>query len=257
MRKNILGYSHGEANSYQLTEAIASEISPVEKSIHQWLKSSLESRLPTPGLIADIGCGSGRLLPWLRDSQRSIIGMDASLPMLERIVLPTGKKPVIHKRFKPIGLGEELFIQSDLCAGLKTLIKNGVEVDAALGSFVLVCFSEPAKLFNSVWKVLKSGGLLWITTNLFMPTPKCTEEELPVSLKFKHWLHLPTGSILLHDYVHSFKRVFTALEKTQWEIMEHSIFPAEGCEHIQDPECFSPNESWTYVKAGFLLRKVA
>lgn len=249
------GYTKEEAQSYQQTHVIASGVSNVEESIHRWLKQSLDARLPK-GLIADIGCGSGRLLPWLRHPQRAIVGIDASGDMLSRIVLPGNQKPIIKTRFESVALGEELLIQSDLSKGLYQLADQGFRADGALSSFVLVCFSKPSILIDGIEQILKPNGLLWVTTNVFVPKEPLGNCELAASLRFKHWLHLPTGSILLHDYVHSLKSVMRAFFAGHWKILEHFTFPAEGCEHIEAPDCFSPQEPWTYVKAGFLVRRV-
>ncbi|MBT9150493.1 MAG: Demethylrebeccamycin-D-glucose O-methyltransferase [candidate division WS2 bacterium] len=106
------------------------------------LKRELKS-LPNKGLILDIGCGGGRIMDYLSNFLKSkVIGIDIDYSLLK------GKKDVI-------------------CSDTQLLpFKNNV-FDAITGVEVLEHVPNPGMCIKELYRVLKGGGTLILTTPIF------------------------------------------------------------------------------------------
>lgn len=113
------------------------------------LAAALESRLPERGncsAAADLGCGSGELLPLLAGHCERVLGVDNSQAMLEEARRRYGGLPGLSLR-----LGD-----------LEHLPMADAEVDACVLSLVLHHLSEPLACLREAQRVLSPGGLLCV-----------------------------------------------------------------------------------------------
>jgi SAM-dependent methyltransferase len=105
--------------------------------------------LPIGGLMADVGCGTGRLLPLLRQRADNVIGFDASMPMLHQASerLPDG------------------LVQAD---AFSLPVASGV-FDAVACLRLLFHFDNPAPLLDELRRVTRPGGTLVCDTSRWSP----------------------------------------------------------------------------------------
>ena len=116
-----------------------------------WLGSpdclpSLVDAVPRDATVADVGTGTGRVLPSLRERTRTVIGIDASREMLD------------EARGRLAALGIE---DVDLRLGdMAHLPLDSGEVDALLMNMALHHAAEPRAVLREAHRVLSPGGLL-------------------------------------------------------------------------------------------------
>jgi ubiquinone/menaquinone biosynthesis C-methylase UbiE len=129
--------------------------------------SEIISRIGRCSVAADLGCGTGELLPLLRQKARLIIGVDKSPRMLEEA----------QKKLALNGKGIELRIGE-----MEHLPMRDGEADAAVINMVLHYLPSPVAAINEAGRVLGGGGLLVI-----VDLDKHQNEEM--RKKFEHrWL---------------------------------------------------------------------
>jgi SAM-dependent methyltransferase len=105
--------------------------------------------LPIGGVMADVGCGTGRLLPLLRHRADNVIGFDASMPML-------------HEACERL---PGALVQAD---AFSLPIANGV-FDAVASLRLLFHFDNPAPLLREFRRVTRPGGTLVCDTSSWSP----------------------------------------------------------------------------------------
>ena len=112
------------------------------------LGAQVLEKIPQTGILVDLGCGTGELLPRFAEKCRGVIGVDSSPEMLARARegLP-GTNQNIELR-----LGE-----------LEHLPLRDQEADAAVSNMVLHHVSVPAAGIREAARILQPGGLLLIT----------------------------------------------------------------------------------------------
>lgn len=105
------------------------------------------ARLPRCAVAADLGCGTGELLPRIREKAKQVIGVDRSPKMLEEA----------RHRLASNGRGIELRIGE-----IEHLPMRDREADAAVINMVLHHLPAPDAGVREAGRVLKSGGSLVI-----------------------------------------------------------------------------------------------
>ena len=105
--------------------------------------------LPIGGTMADVGCGTGRLLPLLRERADNVVGFDASLPMLHEAStrLPGA------------------LVQAD---AFSLPVIRGV-FDAVASLRLLFHFDNPAPLLRELRRITRPGGTLVCDTSTWSP----------------------------------------------------------------------------------------
>ena len=105
--------------------------------------------LPFGGRMADVGCGSGRLLPLLRKRADVAIGFDASMPMLSEAA----------RRHNGT------LVQAD---AFSLPVESGV-FDAVASLRLLFHFDDPAPLLRELRRVTRPRGILVCDTSTWSP----------------------------------------------------------------------------------------
>ena len=105
--------------------------------------------LPPGGVVADVGCGTGRLLPLLARRAQTLLALDASLPMLRAAA-----------RQAPARL-----VQADAFA---LPLADGA-LDALVSVRLLFHFPDPAPLLRELRRVTRPGGTLVCDTCTWSP----------------------------------------------------------------------------------------
>jgi SAM-dependent methyltransferase len=105
--------------------------------------------LPAGGVIADVGCGTGRLLPLLRRRAATAIGLDASLPMLTEARRRQAGELVQADAF-------QLPLRSGCC-------------DAVASLRLLFHFDDPVPLLRELRRITRVGGTLVCDTSTWSP----------------------------------------------------------------------------------------
>jgi ubiquinone/menaquinone biosynthesis C-methylase UbiE len=100
---------------------------------------------PRMDAVADVGTGTGRLLPLLRERASRVLGLDASLAML--------------------GAAKGVLIQADAFA---LPIRDG-GLDAATCLRLLFHFDDPAPALRELRRVVGAGGVLVCDTSTWSP----------------------------------------------------------------------------------------
>lgn len=123
-----------------------------------WLGSpdavdALLDALPEDRVVVDLGAGSGRLLPALSSRSKAVVAVDDSPTMLERA------REVLSAR----GIDNVDLRRGDLDA----LPLDAGTADVAVAHMVLHHLPEPARLFPSLWRVLRPGGTVLLAD--FLP----------------------------------------------------------------------------------------
>lgn len=125
-------------NWERLKQEITGDLNLSRKIIHA---------LPRVKTIVDLGCGTGDLLPYLKEKAENIIGVEKSSGMLEEA----------RKHYKKdedridIRIGE-----------LEHLPLKDGEADVALTNMVLHHLPEPQNAFHEAYRVLREGGSFFI-----------------------------------------------------------------------------------------------
>ena len=106
----------------------------------------------TRGLALEVGPGPGYLgLEWLKKTRETTLkGLDISMDMIA----------VAERNAKAYGLTERVeYIRSD---GAVLPFDDGT-FDAVFTAGSLHEWNEPRNTFNEIWRVLKTGGRLWVS----------------------------------------------------------------------------------------------
>ncbi len=106
------------------------------------MEKRLEHLIPHCGVVVDLGCGTGDLLPLLSRKAKQVIGVDNSPGMLEE----ARKRHHLDETRVSLRVGD-----------LSHLPLRDEEVDCAVMTMVLHHMSEPEKVVLEVAKVLKAG----------------------------------------------------------------------------------------------------
>ncbi len=104
--------------------------------------------LPAITSIADLGCGTGDLIPALRDRASCVIGVDSSPAMIE----------LARKKLSALGDAVDLRLGE-----LEHLPIGNGEVDAVIINMVLHHVSQPPAALREAYRIVKRGGLCIIT----------------------------------------------------------------------------------------------
>jgi len=105
--------------------------------------------LPAAGVVADVGCGTGRALPALRQRARWLLAFDASLPMLQAAA----------------GRGADRLVQADAFA----LPVAAGACDAVTCIRLLFHFDDPVPLLRELRRITRVGGTLVCDTCTWSP----------------------------------------------------------------------------------------
>lgn len=140
--------------------------------------------------VLDLGCGTGRLFPFLVESGKNLTGLDISSKMIEKA---RKKYPKIESI---IGDSENLPFKDN-------------SFDIVISAFVVVHLKNIEKTFSEVYRVLKNGGAFIVTNINQKKAPK-----LKLDTKNK---------IVIKSFYHMPKEVKTALENNLFIIEEEKI----------------------------------
>ncbi len=111
------------------------------------ISDEIAERIESCGVAADLGCGNGELLPYIRRKAKRVIGVDKSPKMLEEA----------ERRLAANGRGIELRIGE-----IEHLPMRDMEADAAVINMVLHHLPAPDAGIMEAARVLKHGGSLVI-----------------------------------------------------------------------------------------------
>jgi ArsR family transcriptional regulator len=134
----------------------------------------LDALPPNIGIMADLGCGTGDLLPVLKQRADRVIGVERSARMLDEARKNYGSEP---GRID-IRIGE-----------LEHLPLRDGEADAAITNMVLHHLPEPRRALQEVGRILKSGGRFLIV-DLMQHAEEAMREGFG-----DHWLGFPQDLI--------------------------------------------------------------
>lgn len=111
------------------------------------LNQKILEALPSVNTVVDLGCGTGDLLPLLRQRADHVIGVEKSEQMLK-----LARQHYSHEKSQiDIRVGE-----------LEHLPLRDGEADAALTNMVLHHLPEPQKAFQEAFRILRPGGIFLI-----------------------------------------------------------------------------------------------
>lgn len=294
MNGNKQIYTSNQAVSYSSAPKIIDDENQVERTINRWLHTRINEQLVEGSIVADLGCGSGRLFPVLEAENRILLGVEASLSMLQG--MPENYKKYIISDFDEVseGLnqGQIIIYHADILECLSLLSRRGISIDYAISSFSLICFDHPSILIKSLEPVLSSGGKIFIMSNIFVEV----ESALPVISRFnnaelsgmsidisdgafsttlppdghhfRHVLHMPDKYIALQDYVHHLGMYHEAFMKDKWVIEELRLFDTDGCSHVhsnnpnyefdhdKSVSFLEPDNKFMFLKVGIIARRL-
>lgn len=138
------------------------------------LAGVIESVLPRCSVAADLGCGTGDMLPLLHKKAAYVIGVDNSPRMLEKARLSLENKPGSFD----LRIGE-----------LEHLPLKDNEAETAIINMVLHHLTEPGKGINEAFRILKAGGML-----IIIDFDKHTDERLR-NRYGDRWLGFKNGQV--------------------------------------------------------------
>ena len=139
----------GSRERTRFFDSIASNWDDIKQSIFGDLNISSEilERIKQCDVAADLGCGTGELLPYMKQKAKRVIGVDKSPKMLEEA----------EHRLASNGRGIELRIGE-----IEHLPMRDGEADTAVINMVLHHLPSPDAGIHEAGRVLKSGGSLII-----------------------------------------------------------------------------------------------
>jgi ArsR family transcriptional regulator len=108
--------------------------------------SALVPLIPRAERVADIGTGTGGMLPLLAEFAEHIVAVDISKEMLRHA----------RQRAKALGLGNVEFVKADL----HDLPLEDASVEAAFATLVLHHAPDPAAAVREMARILRPGGAL-------------------------------------------------------------------------------------------------
>jgi ArsR family transcriptional regulator len=112
--------------------------------------------------VADIGTGTGGMLPFLSEIAESIVAVDISKEMLRHA----------RQRARSLGLDNVQFVKADLC----DLPLDDASVDAAFATLVLHHVSDPGAAVKEMARIVRPGGTL-VVVDLCAHTHEWLREE--------------------------------------------------------------------------------
>ena len=140
--------------------------------------SSLVPLIPRGLTVADIGTGTGGMLPQLAEFAEKIVAVDISKEMLRRA----------KARAKSLGLANVDFIKADL----RALPIENATVDVAFATLVLHHAPNPSAALNEMARILKPGGTLVVVDLVAHSHDWLRDEQGDV------WLGFGEGDMLEH-----------------------------------------------------------
>ncbi|HEX9298265.1 MAG TPA: metalloregulator ArsR/SmtB family transcription factor, partial [Polyangiaceae bacterium] len=108
--------------------------------------SALVPLIPRGWTVADIGTGTGGMLPLLAEFAERVVAVDISKEMLRRA----------RERAKSLGLSNVEFVKADL----RDLPLDDASVDAAFATLVLHHAPSPTAALKEMARILRPGGIL-------------------------------------------------------------------------------------------------
>lgn len=135
--------------------------------------------------IIEYGCGYGRLFQILKDhGYHNLTGFDFAQSMIER-----------GKRLHP-NLDLQLLKESSV------IPCENESVDAVIMSTVLCCMidsAEQARLIEEIWRILKTGGIVYITDFLVCDHARYKEKYAEGYKKFGKWgIYTTTENLVVY-----------------------------------------------------------
>lgn len=259
----------------------------LEQELNDWLNNQMSKYLNPNSLICDLGSGTGRFFEELKRYSRNIVGIEESDEMIEKCLSFNAECRISsHSEksiFSCINQGLIPILKGNVFEILPQ-IKEEMSFDFIFASFILPGIKEFRDFFEQIASVLKRGGKLLLTDNIFVSSNlyglKRIEfkninghnESISQGTCFRQVLHLNESSIGLQNFVHTleqYKNIMGSVSNLQ--LRECMIFPPEGCLHVaseyEHPDIHFPNlpeaetllepsREFKYVKLGMLMEKV-
>jgi len=119
----------------------AEQTGPARDNVHQHVLNWLSQAYPAPGTVVDVGCGAGAFLTRCRERAWRGVGVDPS------------PSAVAHAN----AMGLEAYVRSWPASLLES-----ETADAVTFINVLDHLRDPFKALQEAWRVLRTGGLLYI-----------------------------------------------------------------------------------------------
>jgi len=140
--------------------------------------------------VLDVGCGTGRLFPFLFQSEKNVTGIDLSPKM--------------------IAIAKKKFAKAELLVGdIKSMPFPDKSFDVVVAAFVVVHLKTLREFFREVHRVLKDGGVFIVTNINQRKAPK-----LKIS---------PKEEIVIKSFYHMPKEIVKGLEEEFFTIEEEKL----------------------------------
>lgn len=214
---------------------IENETSGVDANVFNYLKKTLPNNL-NEKIIIDLGCGDGRWSKYLNSlGTKQIYAVDNSEEMI--------KKATQNLR--------NLKNKKIICADIQKLPFQNNSIDIGLSTFSLMYFENLETVINEIGRVLKSNGLLYITTNIINISDtnflqKLRGKSIPVDLGFNQKIRLENLVQPLIQYKNAFNKAEFAIELEKY-------FKPEGFEIAND---YKYKNKIHLEKVLFVVRKL-
>jgi len=111
------------------------------------ISEAIVERIDRCDVAADLGCGTGELLPYIKQKAKKVIGVDKSPKMLEM----AGRRPSLNDKGIELRIGE-----------IEHLPMRDREANAAVINMVLHYLPSPERAIYEAGRVVKNGGALII-----------------------------------------------------------------------------------------------
>jgi ArsR family transcriptional regulator len=130
-------------------DSLASDWNDIKQSIFGDfnISEAIIERIGRCDVAADLGCGTGELLPYIRQKAKKVIGVDKSPKMLEM----AGRRQSLNDKGIELRIGE-----------IEHLPMRDREADAAVINMVLHYLPSPERAIYEAGRVVKNGGALII-----------------------------------------------------------------------------------------------